>query len=66
MDDFARLLGDLGSGGKLRGIIHLWSLETAENSALTLEALDAARRLSVESTMRLVQSLAASTAIGPM
>nr|AQW44892.1 polyketide synthase [Corallococcus coralloides] len=55
-----RLLGDALPPGApaCRGVVHLWSLDSASNEALTPEALEEARRLGTTGVLHLVQALA--------
>jgi len=57
-DDFRQLLRDLSVDGyaDLRGVVHLWSLDTAET--VTLDALHTAEILGSISAMYLTQALA--------
>lgn len=57
-DDFSRLWRELSESGPVRGVVHLWSLGAAATQGLTVESLEAARRLSVGSAVHLVQKLA--------
>lgn len=63
-DDFARLWRDLVAGGPIRGIVHLWGLEAAENSQLTDETLKAAESSALGSVVRIVQALVGPHATG--
>lgn len=48
--------------GTWRGVVHLWSLDTSTNEALDDASIARAQQLVAESTLRLVQALAASPA----
>jgi len=60
-EHFHRLLADIaaGPGGPLRGAVHLWSLDSADVSALGLEDLQSAAAVSCGSALHLVQGLIA-------
>ena len=55
-EDFARLLQEVGA--PVRGIVHLWSLESAASEELTLARLEQAQRLSSLGLVSLLQALA--------
>ena len=58
VDDFKQLLGQIWPDrSKLRGIVHLWSLDAALADTLDLDQLQAASRLGCGSTLHLMQSL---------
>ncbi|WP_342374010.1 type I polyketide synthase [Myxococcus stipitatus] len=52
-----RLLSDALPSGA-RGVVHLWSLDSAANETLTLETLERARHLGTTAVLHLVQALA--------
>jgi acyl carrier protein len=56
--DFIRLLGETGGEPPLRGVVHLWSLETPPADELTPETLERARTRGCVSVLHLVQALA--------
>ncbi|NJL38377.1 MAG: LLM class flavin-dependent oxidoreductase [Leptolyngbyaceae cyanobacterium SM1_4_3] len=66
-EDFQRLFQTLAASGtrQYRGLIYLWGLEAAATE-MTLEALEAACRLTVESPLHLLQALEAGAIAHPL
>jgi len=59
-EDFQQLLKDLSMDSDqftLRGVVHLWSLDSTEAEALTVSDLNTASQLGCGSTLYLIQSL---------
>ncbi len=54
--DFERLWQEMGT--RVRGVVHLWSLNTDETETLTVADLEAASHVRLGSTLHLVQSIA--------
>lgn len=56
--DFAKLWRTLSdTGSSVRGVIHLWSLDAPSSDGSGVESLTASRRLSLESSIHLLQTL---------
>ena len=57
-EDWQRLWAEIAATGKqLRGVIHLWSLDTEPSSGLNLETLESSCHLGTLSSLYLVQTL---------
>ncbi|OYW25008.1 MAG: hypothetical protein B7Z55_00575 [Planctomycetales bacterium 12-60-4] len=61
-EDYAELIAMALSKGKLRGIVHLWSLDTPAGWELTTAELAAAQTFVCHSPLLLVQALVAASA----
>ncbi|MCB0207972.1 MAG: SDR family NAD(P)-dependent oxidoreductase [Anaerolineae bacterium] len=56
-DLLQRIGAETGTEGLLRGVVHLWAMDTPSNEALTLASLEAAQTLGCGSMLHLVQAL---------